>query len=128
MEVADVDALALVGGGLLVEAVPAAATCAAHKLFPFSFLPKSLEKVTSSWSPGTPIAHIYGVFQQVRGKWYLCKPSQRMGDASVQSAWPVWSVARQRPPPLPFGLQIWHSSSHSNVHSDVCSGRAQRGM
>src|SRR3712207_1858100 len=67
-------------------------------------------------------------FQQVRGKWSLCKPSQKMGDASVQSAWPVWSVARQRPPPLPSGLQIWHSSCHSNVHSDVCSGRAQRGM
>src|SRR3712207_4910909 len=110
MEVADVDALALVGGGLLVEAVPAAATCAAHGLFPFSFLPKSLEKVTSSWSPGTPIAHIYGLFTKCEGSG-LCKPSQRMGDASVQSAWPVWSVARQRPPPLPSGLQIWHSSS-----------------
>src|SRR5918998_413278 len=61
MEVADVDALALVGGGLLVEAVPAAATHAAHKLFLSSFLPKSLEKVTSSWSPGTPIAHIYAM-------------------------------------------------------------------
>jgi hypothetical protein len=43
MEVADVDALALVGGGLLVEPVPAAATCAAHDFLPV-ILSKSLGK------------------------------------------------------------------------------------
>jgi hypothetical protein len=73
MEVADVDALLLVGGGLLVEAVPAAATHAAHKLFLSSFLPKSLEKFTSSWSPGTPIAHIYGVFSKYEGSGLCCR-------------------------------------------------------
>ena len=67
MEVSDVDALALIGGGLLVEAVLAAATCAAHGLFPFSFLPKSSVKFTSSRFLLAPIAHVYGIFSKCEG-------------------------------------------------------------
>jgi hypothetical protein len=56
--------LALVGGGFLVEAVPAAATHAAHELFPSSFSPKSSAKFTSRRFLGALIAHIYGVFSE----------------------------------------------------------------
>jgi hypothetical protein len=58
VEVADVDGLAFVGGGLLDEPVPAAATHAAHQLFLSSFLPKSLGKFTSSWSSWVQLALI----------------------------------------------------------------------
>ncbi len=61
MEVADVDALALIGGGLLVEPVPVTRACAAHELFPSNFLPKSLGKFTSSRFKLASIAHVYGV-------------------------------------------------------------------
>jgi hypothetical protein len=67
MEVADVDALALVGGGLLVEAVPVTRACATHELFSSSFLAKSLAKFTSSRLLLGRIAHIYRVFSKCEG-------------------------------------------------------------
>jgi hypothetical protein len=46
VQVPDVHGLALFGGGLLVEAVPGAASQAAHEFFTSDFLPKSLGKFT----------------------------------------------------------------------------------
>jgi hypothetical protein len=49
VEVADVDALAFLGGGFRIEPVPAAATHAAHESFASRFLPKSLGKFTRAY-------------------------------------------------------------------------------
>ena len=62
MEVADVDTLALIGGGLPIKSVPAAATYAAHELFILDLLPKSLGNFTSNRFVLGPTAHVYGVF------------------------------------------------------------------
>src|SRR5215203_553480 len=61
MEPPDIEATALLNGGLLVEPVPAAATLAAHIFFILDFLPKSLGKFTRDGHPSLRTSPIQGV-------------------------------------------------------------------
>jgi hypothetical protein len=69
--------VALIGGGFLIEAIPVAATYAAHELFTLDFLPKSLGKFTSSRFVLGPTAHVYGVFGEYERSGLLPNPPFR---------------------------------------------------
>jgi hypothetical protein len=87
VEVADVDALAFIGGGLLVEPVPAAATYAAHEPFSLQLFAEIISEVYIEPAPvRTDCSHLWG-FLREQGKWSLLPepPLRASSDVNIRT-------------------------------------------